>query len=408
MLFVKKHLFLTTLSLLLVVSTAQSNTSIGNPSIAFYKSKNSQFASGEASYERLKQNIVTVAEELVKTEADFYQFGQQKISKTLIKPTFAKNLSLSKSYSDIGQFLTLKETPFKEKAYVKSRSLGQVLEHTKLIPLKYENGFIQVMYQGKKGFVDISVCISKFDYAYAIYAKHPKTQIKQWHYVKSRLFDQIEIYDQTQIPMSAVEGIFTNDYMGIITDYKSQLPLWSKVTLKFASETPKKLTWNQSYLSGHGAIWWKTPENTIIRDDTLTIDEILKKDVYSISSHPLEPKKSIISIPEGVYMTNNGTTWFPLNQFKKFKGPVYYYNDNMIFVGSSRSTNQGKTFEPFINISSISNAISRKLGYQPESVKIKKIKSDNPSQISVDVIAGYKTLKLQSMVYNQNWEVVKF
>ncbi len=406
--FVKKYLLLTVCSLSLIAKTAQSNTLIGNPSIAFYKSKNSQFASGEASYERLKENIVTVAEELVKTESEYYQFGHQKISKNLITPTFAKNLSLSKSYADIGQFLTLKETSLKEKAHLKSRTIGQVLEHTKLIPLKYENGFIQVMHQGKKGFIDISVCISKFDYAYAIYAKHPRTQVKQWHYVKSRLFDQIEIYDQTQIPMSAVEGLFTNEKMGIITDHKSQLPLWSKVTLKFASETPKKITWNQSFISGHGSVWWKTPDSMATHNDSLTIDEILKKDVYSISSHPREPKKSIISIPEGVYITSNGSTWTPLRQFKNFRGPVYYYNDNMIFVGSLRSTNQGKTFEPFINISSISSAISRNLGYQPQSVKIKKIKSERPSQISVDVITGYKTLKLQSMIYNQSWEVVKF
>jgi len=406
--FVKNRLLLTFLSLMTFASTALSGISVRNPNIAFYKSKTSQFASGEASFDRLQSNLVSRAEELVKTESEFYQFGQQKISQKLITPTFAKNLSLSKSYSDIGQFLTLKETTLKEKAYVQSRSLGQVFEHTKLIPLKYENGFIQVMYQGKKGYIDISVCISKFDYAYAIYAKHPKTQMKQWHYVKSRVFDQIEITDQTQIPMSAVEGIFVNEKLGIITDHKAQLPLWSRVTLKFVSEIPTKLTWNQSFISGHGSVWWQSPRNLIVRDDTLTIDEILKKDVYSISSHPKEPKKSIISIPEGVYITDNGTTWTALPQFKKFQGPVYYYNDNMIFVGSSRSTNQGKTFEPFINVGSISSAITRQLGYQPQSVKIKKIKSDNPSQISVDVIAGYKTLKLQSMIYNQNWEVVKF
>jgi hypothetical protein len=406
--FVKIHPLLTFLSLLIFTSSALSGVSIRNPNIAFYKSKNSQFASGEATYERLQNNLVSRAEELVKAESEFYQFGEQKISQKLIKPTFAQNLSLSKSYSDIGQFLTLKQTPLKEKAHIQSRSIGQVFEHTKLIPLKYENGFIQVMYQGKKGYIDISVCISKFDYAYAIYAKHPKTQTKQWHYVKTRVFDQIEIMDQTQIPMSAVEGLFANEKLGIITDHKSQLPLWSRVTLKFAMATPNKLTWNQSYISGHGSVWWQSPKNLIASDDSLTIDEILKKDVYSISSHPKEPKKSIISIPEGVYMTDNGTTWTALPQFKKFQGPVYYYNDNMIFVGSSRSTNHGKTFEPFINVGSISSAITRKLGYQPQSVKIKKIKSENPSQISVDVIAGYKTLKLKSMIYNQSWEVVKF
>ncbi len=406
--FVKKHLLLTGFFFLMAFHAETGSAALRNPNVAFFKSKNSQFSSGEASFDRLNENLVSRAEELVKTESEYYQFGQQKISKKLITPTFAKNLSLSKSYADIGQFLTLKETTLKEKADVGSRTLKFVFEHTKLIPLKFENGFIQVMYQGQKGFIDLSICISKFDYAYAIYAKHPKTQIKQWHYVKTRLFDQIEIYDHSQIAMSAVEGIFVNEKMGIITDYKAQLPLWSKVTLKYSTETPTPLIWNQSFVTGHGLVWWQTPKNLIEKDDTLTIDEILKKDVYSISSHPKDPKKSIIAISEGVYITEDGANWTKLSQFKSFQGPVYYYNDNMIFVGSSRSLDHGKTFEPFINVGSISSAIALKLGYQPQSLKIKNIKSEKPSQISVDVIAGYKNLKLQSMIYNQNWEVVKF
>ena len=94
MLVVKKLLLLTSFSLFIYTGTAQSAIPVTNPNVAFYKSKQSQFASGETSFKRLKENLVSVAEELVKTETEFYQFGQQKISKKLLTPTFAKNLTL--------------------------------------------------------------------------------------------------------------------------------------------------------------------------------------------------------------------------------------------------------------------------------------------------------------------------
>lgn len=384
---------------------------VGKSQIAFFKSKNSQFPSGESNYSRLNENVLFRAQETVKTENEFYQFGQQKISRSLINPTFAKDLALSSGYADVGQFMTLNESFLKEKADVQSLSINKIAENTKLIPLKFENGFVQVMHMGKKGYVDISNCISKFDYAYAVYAPHPKTKQKQWYYVKSRLFDQIEIYDGSHIYMSKVQGLFTNDKMAIITNKHSQLPMWSRVTLKAQTEKGKLqiAKWNQSFLTGHGLVWWQTKDNlnSNYRDEILSIDEILKKEVYSISTHPREPKKSIISIPDGVYLTDDGLNWRPLTQFKNYKGPVYYYNDNLVFVGSYRSTDHAKSFEQYINVQAISSVIKNKIGYNPQSVKIKRIKSEAPSQITIDVDTGFKVLQLQTMIYNQNWEIVK-
>lgn len=408
MLIVKKPLFFFFIPLL-IANLAWGSEYVNNQKIAFYKSKKSQFPSGEGTLDLLQRNVISTAQSLVKTEDEFYQFGQQKISKKLISPTWAKDLSLSSGYKDIGRFMILKETSLKSRAHIGSKALATVPARMQLVPLKYENGFVQVMFKGQKGYIDISTCISKFDYAYAIYATHPKTKIKQWHYVKSRLFDQIELYDQSQISMAAVEGIFTNDKMGIITSIDSHLPLWSKVTLKNSSASPAVVeNWNQSYLQGHGLIWWKTPSFQKAKNEIrLNIDEILKKEVYSISSHPKDPKKSIISISDGVFLTQDGQNWSRLEQFKNYRGPVYYYNDNMIFVGSYRSTNLGKSFEQFINVNSVSSVISNRLGYSPQAVKIKKIKSSGPSKIAIDVDTGYKVLKLQSMIYNQNWEIIR-
>lgn len=407
---VKNALFLFFLSFVFLLPH-KGQSANPNQKVTFFKSKNSQFSSGEASLEDLNRNLISSAQSLIKTEDEFFQFGQQKLSKKLLKPTFAQDLSLHSGYADRGRFLVLKETDLKEKASVQSPTITHIAAKSLLLPLKYEKGFIQVSYHGKKGYLDISNCISKFDYAYAIYALHPKTHIKQWYYVKSRIFDQMEIYDHTQISMSAVEGIFTNDRMGIVTDTQDHLPLWSKVILKSEPKNNSTVTehWNQSLIPGHGLVWWKKPDPQPVEKNKihLHIDEILKKEVYSISSHPKEPKKSIISIPDGVFITEDGVNWSLINQFKNYRGPVYYYNDNLIFVGSYRSIDHAKTFEQFINVKSISSAIENKLGFLPQSVKIKKINSHSPSKILIDVDTGFKTLQLQSMIYEQNWEVLK-
>ena len=85
------------------------------------------------------------------------------------------------------------------------------------------------------------------------------------------------------------------------------------------------------------------------------------------------------NISSGVFMTEDGQTWKPLNQFKGFVGPVYYFNDHYIFVGNYRSQNGGKTFDQYIQIDKISQAI-RNLGFEVKKVKIKSYQSSKTLQ----------------------------
>ncbi len=407
MLIVKTPLFfITFLVFLSPLSNIKAQELLPNQKVNFYKSPKSQFPSGEASLSDLKRTMAFDAQSIIKAEYEYFRYGQQKLSKKLISPTFAKDLSLIADYSDIGRFLVLKETSLKKAPHLSSATLAKVSAQSLLVPLKYEKGFIQVIHQGKKGFVDISFCISKFDFAVAIYAPHPQTKNKQWHYVKSRTFDQIGLHDGTQISMAAVEGIFVNEKIGIVTESTSHLPLWSKVSLeKDVNYKTSSQKWIKSTLKGHGLVWWKEPKAPQATE--ATIDQLLKKEVYSISSHPKEPKKSIVSTEGGVFITSNGENWKQISQFKNYKGPVYYYNDNLIFVGSYRSTDQGKSFDRFINVNSISDVVAKQIGYKPQSLKIKRIKSKEPLKISLDIDTGYRIIHLQSKIYDQNWEIVR-
>ncbi len=407
--------------------TLKSNAADTTQQTAFYKSKNSPFPSGEENINLLVKNRTTDRAEEVKFENEYYQYGLQKISTQLIKPTFAQNLNIktpqkkmaSKSDSnketstDTGYFLTMNPTLLRSKATPDSSKILEIPVGTFLKPLKFTNGYFEVFFKGKKGFVDISNCISKFDFAYAIYARHPRTNLKNWFYVKTRIFDQIKIYDGTMINLSSIEGLSVNKNLGIITQSTSQLPLWSRVKRVKSNiqSSTQVATWNQSFLKGHGYVWWKKNQTAIaqkINNPLIeNIDSILEKEIFSASFHSQEPKKSIVSTNTGVYITDDGENWRQIEIFKNFKGPVYFYNSNLIFVGTHRSTNQGKTFQQFVNINSMAHQIKSNLGYNPKAVRVQKISSNTPSKIVFDVIADTRKLKLQTLIYTQDWKIIK-
>jgi hypothetical protein len=408
MLLVKLTLFISVLISFIPWSHGQDR----RDQIAFYKSKNSPFPSGELSYEDLKKTRIKSSDEVVKYESEYYQYGQQKIATQLIKPTFATSLNLTKSNTDIGYFQTMVPTSLRLLADTKSKKVLDLAAGIKLRPLKYAHGYIEVQYKNKKGFVDISHCISKFDFAYAIFAQHPKTLKNQWHYVKSRLFDQIETHDGSMIPLSAIVGVSVHTNVGIITKRDSSLPLWSKVKLQQVpvSEKSAEQIWSQSYVKKHGFVWWKSTlsdQKKSVNENVIDFEALLKKEIFSTSFLSDNPKKSIVSTQNGVYITDNGVEWKKIEQLGQFKGPVLYYNSNMIFAGSFRSLDHGKTFQQFVNINTLSQQLKNTLGYNPRAVKIQKISPSSSSQIIFDVLADSRKLKLQSLIYNQEWKVIK-
>lgn len=371
----------------------------------YYKSPTSQFSSGQATISTLKKNLQSSARFVSEKENDYYQYGQQKISISLLQPTFAKDLSRSTSlkhvYTDIGYFLALASSPLKIEANSTANTLKMIAAGTKLIPLSYKNGFIKTKAGALTGYVDISNTLSKIDFARAVYIQKTPSK-KDWVYVKSRIFDRIELIDGNTISFSEVLAIYTQEDLGIISETNNHLPLWSKVYLKKEVET----NWRKSSIKGHGIVWWKDNSLPETSDDLVDIDELLKSDVYSVSFAPKNPKKAVASTSLGIFTTTDGESWKKLSFFKEnLKVPVLYHSESIVFVGSYRSTDAGKTFEPFINVNTISNSLSKKLGFAPTSLRIKKIQAISPSKIMIEADTGVKKLSLQSSIYNQNWEI---
>src|SRR5690606_33810714 len=131
-----------------------------------------------------------------------------------------------------------------------------------------------------------------------------------------------------------------------------------------------------------GKVWWKP--NPEVEQVYYNIDELLAKDIASASFHPQNPLKGILS-SNGVYITENGSSWRKLTRFGNFNGPVHYFNDNLLFVGNFRSTDGGKSFENYIQIDKLASAIEYQFGFFPKKLQVKKIETRAPYKLKIEI-----------------------
>ncbi len=403
--------------------------SLSYKQVPYFKSPNSSFPSGSATEAFLKKNQIV---HTLKSEIA-YQYKNKAYTNQDLKPLFPTHISQSvihikskKRWSvletkvdsilcfdtktkqtmqfridevatdpyDIGFAMTLKDSFLKKTPEKKSDTLTTVPQGQRFSVIKYKNGFAEVSYKSYIGFINVNEVITKFDFANYIYSKN------RWHLIRSREFDSVITFDNKKIHFSEVMGMITPEKIGVIASKNQKLSLWSRVQ----SVKAMKIDWIQSKIKDHGNVWWK-PESEVA-EEIYTIDELLKKDIASVSFHPTDPLKAILSA-HGVYMTEDGYHWKPLKEFKNFHGPVHYFNDLMIFIGNYRSTDQGKTFENYIQIDKLALAIQSELGFLPKQVKVKRISTLPNYYLKIEIETGNRRIKMQSPLFAQSWSLIK-
>lgn len=391
--------------------------------IPFYKSKMSIFPSGYASFDRLNEQMVSSET----TDAFYLAKDDKKISPTLVPNITAFHLSrvwiekytkrrvkpnnemdlatILLNYDtdpyDRGLVLTLSETKLRESADMKSAALKTVPKLNYFIPISFEKGFIKILFQGKFGFIDINDCISKYDFAKFAFSFKSKTNT--WEVVLRREFDHLATDKNESLHLAEIKGLIVDQKLAYAYKENEHYPKWT--SFKLVKEKSKP--WIQSSLKGHGLIWWQRPEVEILAKNTISIDELIKKDIYSVSFQPDNPKKGLASA-DGVYITEDGQNWSEVAQFKDYSGPVYYYSDLLMFVGNYRSIDGGRTFENYIQVDKVSSAITKSIGAIPKKIQITKIKVQKPYNVVIDVHTGTRKVRLKSPIFSQDWQQVKF
>lgn len=395
--------------------------------IPFFKSKMSVFPSGYASFDKLNKQV----ESSESTDAFYLEKEAKKISPSLVPSITAFHLSrvwiekytkrrikpkndldlatILLNYdtdpNDRGVVLTLNETKLRKTADIKANSFKIIPKLHYFIPISFEKGFIKVLYKGEFGFIDINDCISKFDFAKFAFSFRSKTNT--WEVVIRREFDTLKTDQEQSLHLSEIKGLIVDQRLAFAFKDNEHFPKWT--SFKIIKE--KTRPWIQSQLKGHGLIWWQMPDPEILAKNSISIDELIKKNIYSVSfqltgSGAKNVKKGLASA-NGVFITEDGQNWTEIAQFKNYSGPVYYFSDLLMFVGNYRSTDGGKTFDNYIQVDKVATAITNSTGSIPKKIQITKIKIQKPYTIVIDVHTGTRKVRLKSQVFAQNWTPVK-
>ncbi|OFZ29276.1 MAG: hypothetical protein A2622_07610 [Bdellovibrionales bacterium RIFCSPHIGHO2_01_FULL_40_29] len=397
--------------------------------VPFFKSPQSQFPSGYTSLANLQKKQI---EQVIHSE-NAYVYQNEYFKKEDLKPIFPMHMSQSvldpkskRRWSvleakvetllvydtntkethqfriqdvtpdpyDLGFALTLKDIFLKKEPSEKAQTLTTVPQGHKFSVLKYSNGFAQVSYKTYIGFIPVSEIVTKFDFATYVFAN------AKWYLVKKRHFDHIITAENRKFHFDQIKGLITPDKVGLIASKNQKIPLWSRV----AMIPTKGTTWIQSRIKGHGDVWWRS--EMAAPEKVYTIDELLKKEIASISFHPTNPLKAIVSA-RGAYITEDGYLWRLLPDFKTFHGPVHYFSDHMIFIGNFRSLDGAKTFENYIQLERLTVAIQNQLGFLPKRLQVKRINTLPNYQLKIEIETGHRRIQLQSPLFTQSWRVIK-
>lgn len=305
---------------------------------------------------------------------------------------------------DLGVFVPIIETFLRDRPDNLGKIQTTIPRRSRLRALSIDDsGWIHVDYQGRKGFVNLQHLGGRADFA--IWAWVPP---RGWIMITHREGAHVRAKDGEKIKLADVRGYSGAPSKGIVmqNDPAIQPPLRAHVQVKKTEAT----VWGVSRLDGHGEVWWKK-ESVITHDKPrtakwLTTEELLERDIfsYAITKDAKTPKG--LASSQGIWKTEDGKRWHRIEEFGQQDQPVSIHPAGAWFVGTQKSTNEGRTFEPFIRWDSLTRTVEESLSRPPKYLRLQRIDSLPSSQVEILIDTGVRRLALRSPLHAQAWRVV--
>lgn len=313
--------------------------------------------------------------------------------------------ALNHRHDDVGVHMNIIDTYLRESPSSFSKVITTLPRLRRVLPLAVSHGFLKIQYNGRIGFVDMTHFVNRADFATLAY--HSK---KNWLPVAFRNNNKVITPKGESLDMDEILGYVTTPVRGIVVLPDSSAygpPLRARVEIK----KNDAVIWGVSKLDGHGDVWWKKtdlllPAAPSETSTNLLTETLLKREIYAIAFESKNSVRGLVS-SEGVYRTEDGLTWTAIPQFGKQNYPVSIHPSGVWFVGSYRSTNQGKSFEPFIRWDKLAQAIEAAYHRNPKILRLTQIEALPNSQIQILVDTGIDRVKLRSSLEGETWKVVK-
>jgi hypothetical protein len=171
--------------------------------------------------------------------------------------------------------------------------------------------------------------------------------------------------------------------------------------------------WNLSLLDGHGPVWWQSGSSESAKSNAaiqnglqITTEALLKREVHSVAFASSKSLKGLASAG-GIFRTEDGKNWTQLPMFEDKNYPVSIHPEGVWFVGSYRSFDEGKTFEPYIKWDRLAEQIQSSIHKAPRHLRITEIEPLAHSRVRILVDTGVQKLKMQAHFLSHEWVIVK-
>lgn len=301
--------------------------------------------------------------------------------------------------SDTKVYKNLSLTPVYKNASDKSPILFQILPFTKLELIEVTNGFGKFKTETRTGFIPMSQVIGRSDFA----DRGWNHQLKKWQEISYRNGSKLIVKGQIDrfdlMNFTAFRG---KKNAAIVSQAGLHVNLGARVQIEEALAHK----WNESYVKGHGLIWWKTDlKNTPKSLKTITTAELLKKNLTGIS-YDSKQKKGLASA-SGIYQTRDGKNWSKLDFFGNQDWPVLIHSSGVWFVGSYKSSDEGESFQPFLKWSEIVKKMQSK---QPRRnvpyLKVVGLQTVNSQWMKIKIDTGSKLAAIQADPISSEWSLI--
>jgi hypothetical protein len=252
--------------------------------------------------------------------------------------------------SDMGLGINLGPAFLKNKPFWLSMTKQVFPAETRFQVLAFHGGWVKVRSLNEpyyEGYIDGNNLITRFDFASMVSFK------KNWVSVKSREDDKLILENNQTVPIHQIKSLITQSNLAIAIKSLGEPNILLKQHLKLISY--ENTLWIQSEIKGHGLVSWKWPKlnEKPLNLNEYTTEQILKRDIFSMSVHPQNSNIGIVSA-NGIFITRNGKTWNKIENFKSENHPVLITEKNQIYVGDKLSHDFAKSFYTYFRWEDIS------------------------------------------------------
>jgi len=307
-----------------------------------------------------------------------------------------------------GKMISLIDTFLKKEPSDSSKILTTIPRLKDILPMGVLKDWVKVSYQGLIGYVPIQNFALRADFCNWAYEKNQK----KWIAIKYRQGAHLVTHEGERVPLDQFIGFYPQPQLGISISSQDHLP---PLRAHLFITKINQLSWNVSFLTGHGEVWWKPKSSSNTSEvqrvssqsaETLTTDELFKRKINSYAFNETTTIKGLIS-SSGIYITKDGLTWKQLKDFKSENHPVSISKQGILYVGSYRSLDQGNTFQNYIRWDKLTGLIQNNLKRTPRTLKLEEIQSRHKQEIELLINTGSQKIKVSGNSQSNSWSIVK-